>query len=193
MTVRIARTRWLNALTSGVGLALTGMAVTGLAFAPAATAQVSAPTLTGQACLVGTWLNDGGTTATSFQGHVVTMHGGKGDIDHIVRSGADDDVFGAKSRSLRGSYKHHTLYEVIRGTNKFTLTAVKNTNKVRWVEHGWTKHSKNTFTYRAHKFAGAFAQRGTFAFSYTCSAHKMVLRQGKRYVDTETRLSRPPS
>jgi hypothetical protein len=186
--VRIARTRWLGALTSATGLALTG-----LAFAPAATAQVPAPALTGQACLVGTWLNDGGTTATTFQGHTITMHGGKGDIDHIVRSGADSDIFGSKSKSLRGSYKHHTLFEVIRGTNRFTLTAVKNTHKVRWVEHGWTKASRNTFTYRSHKHRGTFAQRGTFIFTYTCSAHKLVLRQGKAYVDTETRLSRPPA
>jgi hypothetical protein len=167
--------------------------VTGLAWAPTATAQVSAPALTGQACLVGTWRDDGGTTATSFQGHTVTMHGGRGDIDHIVRSGADRDIYGSKAKSIRGAYKHHTLYEVIRGTNNFTLRAIKKTNKVRWVEHGWTKHSKNTFSYRGHKFTGTFAQSGTFTFTYSCTARTLVLRQGKAYVDTETRTSRPPS
>jgi hypothetical protein len=188
MTVRIARNRWLSAVTGTAGLALTG-----LAFAPPATAQVSAPALTGQTCLVGIWRDDGGTTAAAWQGHLVTMHGGRGDIDHIVKSGADRDIYGAKSRSLRGTFKHHTLYEVIRGTNKFTLQAVKHTSKVRWVEHGWTAGSKNTFVYRGHKFAGTFTRRGTFTFTYRCSAHKLVLRQGKSYVDTETRVSRPPS
>jgi hypothetical protein len=188
MTVRIARTRTFSALTAAIGLALTG-----LAFAPAATAQVSAPALTGQACLVGTWRDDGGTTAAVFRGHTLTMHGGSGDIDHIVRSGADRDIYGAKAMSLRGTYRHHKVYEVVRGTNKFTLRAVKNTRKVRWIEHGWTAGSKNTFVYRGHKSAGTFTQRGTFTFRYRCSAHKLVLRQGKLYVDTETRISRPPS
>lgn len=188
MTVRIARTRWLGALTSAAALAAVGLAT-----APAATAQVSAPALTGQACLVGTWRNDGGTTATNFQGHVVNMHGGQGDIDHIVKSGADTDVFSAKAAALRGPYKKHTLYEVIRGTNRFTLTAIKGTHKVLWVEHGWSRTSKNTFTYRGHRFKGAFTRRGKFTFTYTCSAHKLVLRQGKAYVDSETRLSPPPS
>jgi hypothetical protein len=188
MTVRIARTRWLSVVAGTAGLALTG-----LTFAPTATAQVAAPKLTGQACLVGTWRNDGGTTAANFQGHLVTMHGGRGDVDHIFKNGADRDIFGAKTAPLRGSYRGHKLYEVIRGTNKFTLRAVKNTKKVHWIEHGWTAHSKNTFFYRGHKFAGTLPQRGTFTFTYFCNGHTLVLRQSKRYVDTETRTSRPPS
>jgi hypothetical protein len=188
MTVRIARTQWLSVLTGAASLALAG-----LAFAPAATAQVAVPALTGQACLTGTWRDDGGTTAADWRGHLVIMHGGSGDIDHVVKSGADSDVYGAKSRSLRGTYKHHTLYEVVRGTNKFTLRAIKGTQKVRWIEHGWTAHSTDTFIYRGHKYAGSFTQSGTFTFTYRCTAHTTVLRQGKSYVDTETRISRPPS
>ena len=170
-----------------------GLVLAGLTFAPAATAQVSAPALTGQDCLVGSWHNDGGTTAANFRGQLVTMRGGSGDIDHIYKNGADRDIFGAKSRALVGTYRHHKLYEVIRGTNKFTLTAIKKTDKVRWVEHGWTPGSKNTFTYRGHSYAGTFAQRGTFTFTYRCTPHALTLRQSKRYVDTETRTSRPPS
>lgn len=188
MTVRIARTQSLSALAGAIGLALTG-----LTLAPAASAQVAAPKLTGQACLVGTWRNDGGTTAANFQGHLVTMHGGRGDVDHIFKNGADRDIFGAKTAPLRGSYRGHKLYEVIRGTNKFTLRAVKNTKKVLWIEHGWTAHSKNTFFYRGHKFRGTLPQRGTFTFTYFCNGHTLVLRQSKRYFDTETRTSRPPS
>ncbi len=169
------------------------LALAGLAFAPAATAKVSVPALTGQACLTGTWRDDGGTSAANWHGHTVIMHGGAGDIDHIVKSGADSDDYGPKSRSLQGTYKHHKLYEVIRGTNRFTLKTIKGTRKVRWIEHGWTAHSTNTFIYRGHKSAGVFAQRGTFMFTYFCSAHKSVLRQGKSYVDTETRISRPPA
>jgi hypothetical protein len=188
MTVRIARTRWL-----GVLVGTSGLAFTSLSFAPAATAQVSAPKLTGQACLVGTWRNDGGTTAANFRGHLVTMHGGRGDVDHIYKNGADRDIFGSKAAALQGSFQHHKLYEVIRGTNKFTLRPVKNTIKVHWIEHGWTAGSKNTFTYRGHKYNGTLPQSGTFTFTYRCGPHTLVLRQSKRYVDTETRISRPPS
>jgi hypothetical protein len=170
-----------------------GLALIGLIFAPAVTAQVAAPKLTGQACLLGTWRNDGGTTAAYFHGQLVTMHGGRGDVDHIFKNGADRDIFGAKSAALRGTYRGHALYEVIRGTNKFTLLAVKNTKKVHWIEHGWTAHSKNTFFYRGHKYNGTLPQRGTFTFTYRCTPHTLVLRQSKRYVDTETRTSRPPS
>lgn len=188
MIVRITRTRWLSALTGAAGLVLTG-----LAFAPTATAQVSVPALTGQACLVGTWRNDGGTTATNFRGHLVTMHGGRGDVDHIFKNGADRDIFGAKAAALQGTFQHHKLYEVIRGTNKFTLRAVKHTSKVRWIERGWLAHSKNTYTYRGHKYAGTLPRSGTFTFTYRCTPHMLVLHQGKRYTDTETRISRPPS
>jgi hypothetical protein len=177
--------RWLTVL---IGVASLG-AIT-LPTAQLASAQVSTTALGGQACLVGTWRDDGGRTAVEWRGHLVAMHGSAGDVDHIRVSAKDTNVF-ARSKPLYGTYRGHSLKEVIRGVNHFSLRAQAHTSRLRWIEHGWSARSTNTFTYKGISSRGNFAQTGTFTFSFTCTAHRLVLIQ-KSYRDTETRISRKP-
>jgi hypothetical protein len=149
----------------------------------------NAPVPRGQTCLVGTWRDDGGHTSVYWHGHPVEMYGGGGAIDHISSSSQDSGVFSA-SMPEYGTYRGHTLKEVLRGVNNATLR-VADSHTLLMIEQGWSPESTNTFTYEGRRYLGYFSQSGTYTYSFQCTAHKLVVRQ-QNYYDTETRVSLNP-
>jgi hypothetical protein len=142
------------------------------------------------ACLVGTWRDGEGRNSTTWDGHVVTMYGGAGNVDYIFATGIDQDSWGS-SKPLYGMYQGHRLKEIIRGDNTLSLVKTVRSNELQVVEDGWSTDSANTFTYKSHTSLGYFNKSGTSANYFRCTSRQLTWRVNG-IVNTETRISRQP-
>jgi len=146
----------------------------------------------GDSCLVGTWRDGAGNTSTKWNGEVVAMHGGAGNVDHISAKGTDEDTWGGKAKPLYGTYKGHRLKEIIHGHNTLTIYATKTGHKITSTEDGWSTGSTNEFTYKGRTYSGYLSQHGTTSVTYECTAHKLTWRYNGHTLDRETRISATP-
>lgn len=151
------------------------------------------PPAVGDACLVGTWRDNGYDTTTTWDGTTVAMQGAAGNLDHISASGADVNTYGSGTAPLYGTYKGSTLEEVYKGTVVSTIRANPATHTASVVDHGWSSGSSNTYVYQGRSTTGYFNKATGTAdkFSYTCSATTLDwIVDGK--ADAETRVSTNP-
>jgi hypothetical protein len=181
--------------TSMVAVATAGLAIAGLPAAHAATDRVGAPPALGNSCLVGTWRDNPGLTSTQWNGTVVGLHAGGGDVDHIAATGLDQDNF-AKAKPAVGTYRHHPLTQTIHGLNTQRLAATGSGKHatIRFIEKGWSAGSSIRFTYRGHHSTGYLNGAGvSHHYHYTCTAKTLTFTGHKgNVIGTETRLSRKP-
>jgi hypothetical protein len=181
--------------TSMVAVATAGLAIAGLPAAHAATDRAGAPPALGNSCLVGTWRDNPGLTSTQWNGTVVGLHAGGGDIDHIAATGLDQDNF-AKAKPAVGTYRHHRLTMTVHGLNTQRLAATGSGAHatIRFIEKGWSAASSIHFTYRGHHSTGYLNGAGvSHHYHYTCTAKTLTFTGHKgNVIGTETRLSRKP-
>ena len=142
-------------------------------------------------CLVGTWRDGKEHFSINWHGHIVAMHGGAGDVDHIFATGKDYDTW-SKARPFYGSYQGHKLKEVIRGHNTLVISKIANSRKLLVKETGWGAGATNTYTYEGQVSQGDLKQSGRTKYTFLCTAHKLIWRRGGHTVDTETRIRRKP-
>ena len=147
----------------------------------------------GDSCLVGTWQDGSGNTSSTFDGVKVTMHGGGGDIDHISSNGNDQDAWGSGVKPFYGTYRGHTLKQIMRGENVTTISASPRNHTVSVKQDGWSSGSTNTFYYEGKTYNGYFGPTGqVYSYTYQCNSKTLVWETSGRAVDTETRISRTP-
>jgi hypothetical protein len=174
-----------------VALVVAIAAVIGVLVHNAMTSGASAAGI-GDSCLVGTWRDGEGHSSIRWDGHLVAMHGGEGDIDHVSADGTDEDTWGTRSKSLYGRYKGHTLKETFRGHNTLTIHATKHGHRISVTEDGWSAGSTNKYVYEGRTSSGYLSQHGTNYYNYICTASKFKWRYKHHTVDSETRISRIP-
>lgn len=142
-------------------------------------------------CLVGTWRNGARYSSVTANGHLISLYGGAGNVDHIFATGKDDESW-AQSQPLYGKYQGHTLKEIIRGQNTLTIRRLGTPGKVSITEDGWSSGSSNTFSYQGGTYPGSMNNGGASKVSYHCTAHTLVWRHENGAIDQETRISRTP-
>jgi hypothetical protein len=185
-TAAMAGTVTLSAVT----LCAAGLCAVGLPAAGAAARALPAARFT-HTCLVGTWHDERGRTYTEWGGHRVAMRGGAGNIDHILATGVDHDIWGRHAKPYYGTYRGHRLKEVLRGRNTVRIKGTGKSDKLRLAEEGWSAGSTNIYTYRGRKYSGYFNQSGTYTMYFRCTARTLTWRFRHRR-DRETRISRKP-
>ena len=148
-------------------------------------------------CLVGTWRNGARYSSVTANGHLISLYGGAGNVDHIFATGKDDESW-AQSQPLYGKYQGHTLKEIIRGQNTLTIRRLGTPGKVSITEDGWSSGSSNTFSYQGGTYPGSMNNGGASKVSYHCTAHTLVWRHEngasiKRPASAERLESKSPS
>jgi hypothetical protein len=152
------------------------------------------PPPVGDACLVGSWRDQGFRTTTTWDGATVPINGGAGNVDHITRTGADTDIYGPDTLPFYGTYSGNTLEEALQGKEMYTIHASPRKHQVTKVSHGWTVGSTSKYVYQGATNTGVFNKPDTTpaTFGYRCTATTLTwLYQGK-VSDTETRVSTKP-
>jgi serine/threonine protein kinase len=151
------------------------------------------PPPVGDACLIGTWRDSGYDTTTTYNGTTVTMHGAGGNIDHISASGADQDVYGAGTAPLYGTYQGSSLEEIDKGSVVTQVRADPATHTVSVVDRGWSPGSTVTYIYKGQTAAGSFGKPAPAPqkSSYSCTATTLKWTTAGQ-TDAETRVSTTP-
>jgi hypothetical protein len=155
---------------------------------------VPKPPPIGDACLVGTWRDNGGHVTTTYNGTTVPMYGGAGDVDHIAASGTDTDLYGPSTFPSYGTYGGSTLAMEIQGEQTLTIHANPGKHQLTAVYNGWTVSSTIRYVYQGSTTDGTFNKPSPTptTYSYRCTASTLTwIYQGK-VNDTETRQSDQP-
>jgi hypothetical protein len=152
------------------------------------------PPPVGDACLVGTWRDTGGSTDTTFNGTTVELHGGAGNLDHIYPSGEDRDVWGSGTEPLYGTYDGSPLELIDQGTALSTVRATPRTHKVAVTVEGWASGATTSYLYNGNTTSGHFEpDSGKVTVErYVCTATTLTWVVPHFGDDTETRISRTP-
>jgi hypothetical protein len=183
----------LPTLAVKASLTITSVLALTLAGLPAAHAAgahpAKAPTLH-EHCLIGTWRDVSERTTTQWNGSIVAMRSGGGDVDHISADGTDHNSYG-KAKPLIGRYRGHRLAERVRGVNlqRMSTTGHGKHARVTLHERGWSASSSIHFSYRGHRSTGYLNQAGVHSYHYTCTA-KTLTYFGKKgtVLETEARV-----
>jgi hypothetical protein len=148
----------------------------------------------GDACLVGSWSDNGGHSVTEFDDTTVAMTGGAGDIDHIAASGTDTDTFGPDAFPNYGTYNGNTLEQEFQGEQVIKLHANPAKHQLTAVYTGWTVGSTSEYIYQGSTTDGVFNKPSTTPtiYSYSCTATTLTWAYHGKVTDTETRLSDTP-
>lgn len=145
----------------------------------------------GDKCLVGTWRQNVQPQTTKWNGTVVKMRYGGGDIDHFFANGTERDDWN-HSKDFVGAYQGYRLVEWIRGSHTETLRVVA-PRQLRASGGQWSSGSSNTYSYRGHTYVGYLNNGGTWTDYYRCSTTTLTwLSKSGKKLSTETRLSRTP-
>jgi hypothetical protein len=152
------------------------------------------PPPVGDACLVGTWRDNGGQSTTTYDGTTVSMYGGAGNEDHIAASGADTNVFGPDTLPLYGTYNGSTLEEALQGERLMTLHANSRDHQITMVEHGWTVDSTDKYVYQGSTTTGTFNKPSSAPTTegYRCTSTTLTWLVKGKATDTEARVSDKP-
>lgn len=152
------------------------------------------PPPVGDACLVGTWRDNGGHSTTNYNGTSVPVSGSAGNLDHIAASGTDTDVYGPNVFPEYGTYDGSTLEVEIQGEQTITIHANPRKHQLTAVFNGWTVSSTSKYVYQGSTTSGTFGKPDTkpVTFGYRCTAATLTwISQGK-VNDAETRVSDTP-
>jgi hypothetical protein len=152
------------------------------------------PPPVGDACLVGSWSDDGGHSTTAFEGTTIAVTGGAGDVDHIAASGTDTDIYGPTTFPEYGTYEGSTVEQELQGEQVIKLHANPAKHQLTAVYAGWTVGSTDSYVYQGSTINGHFNPPTSTptTYTYTCTATTLKwIYQGK-VNDTETRLSNTP-
>jgi hypothetical protein len=152
------------------------------------------PPPVGDACLVGTWSDNGYHTTTKWDGTTVQLAGGSGNIDHITAAGTDTDLYGPSTLPFYGTYAGSTLEETFQGEEIFSLHANPGAHRIVRVDHGWTSGSTNKYEYQGSPNTGYFNAPDTTptTYSYSCNATTLTWAYKGKVDDVETRVSTTP-
>jgi hypothetical protein len=143
----------------------------------------------GDACLIGTWKDGVGTESTDWDGHLVPLRGGAGNVDHISADGTDDDAWDT-SAPFYGTYDKKTLKMVKRGDDLSQIQATPNDHKVTVTEKGWTSGSYVTYSYNRRNMSGHYNKTNPWSASYSCTSTTLKWIYNNKVIDTETRISK---
>jgi hypothetical protein len=148
----------------------------------------------GDACLVGTWRDDGGHSTATYDGTTVQMTGEAGNVDHIAASGTDTDIFGPDTFPEYGTYNGNTLEVELQGEQMLTIHANPRKHELTYVNMGWTVGSSSKYVYQGSTTSGTFNKPSTAPVTegYRCTATTFTWLLHGKVVDTETRLSTKP-
>ena len=152
------------------------------------------PPPVGDACVVGSWHDNGGHSTTTWDGTTVQVTGGTGNVDHIAASGTDTDVYGPDTFPSYGTYNGSTLEEEVQGEQLITIHVNPRNRQLSAVYHGWTVSSTVKYVYQGSTSTGYLPKPSPTPaiFGYRCTASTLTwIYQGK-VNDTETRLSDTP-
>jgi eukaryotic-like serine/threonine-protein kinase len=152
------------------------------------------PPPVGDACLVGTWSDNGYHTTTKWAGTTVQLAGGSGNIDHITAAGTDTDIYGPSTLPFYGTYAGSTLEETLQGEEIFSLHANPRAHRATRVDHGWTSGSTDNYEYQGSPNTGYFNAPDTTptTYSYSCNATTLTWAYKGKVDDVETRVSNTP-
>jgi hypothetical protein len=153
-----------------------------------------APPPVGDACLVGSWRDDGGQATAIYNGTTVQMTGEAGNVDHIAASGTDTDIFGPDVLPEYGTYHGNPLEVELQGEQMLTLRANLGKHELTYVNMGWTVGSSSKYVYQGSTTSGTFSKPSTAPVTenYRCTATTFTWLLHGKAVDTETRLSTRP-
>ena len=154
----------------------------------------SKPPPIGDACLVGTWQDNGGHSTTTYNSTTVQLTGGGGNLDHIAASGTDNDVFGPTSLPFYGTYNGSTLEEALQGEQVLSLRANPGKHQLTFVSRGWTVGSTVKYVYQGSTTTGTFNTPTSTPTvdGYRCTASTLTWLAKGKVTDTETRASDKP-
>jgi Protein kinase domain len=153
-----------------------------------------APPPVGDACLVGSWRDDGGQATAIYNGTTVRVTGEAGNVDHIAASGTDTDIFGPDAFPEYGTYNGNPLEVELQGEQMLTLRANLRKHELTYVNMGWTVGSSSKYVYQGSTTSGTFSKPSTAPVTenYRCTATTFTWLLHGKAVDTETRLSTRP-